>query len=117
MLGQELDSLADSVGGLIEGLQLTSHVRLLIHLHFGHLLLDLFRRGTCFPGIHNRLPFHARHLRIDNVHLLRHRASSTVQRDSSPATKGRHGQIQVLRRIAHSIFFGTRGMHGHLRVV
>jgi len=84
MLGQELDSLADSVGAMYCLSSIRCHLRLPAYLV--PLLCratGLLRSRTRFPSIHHRLSFHARHLRTQHFYLLWHSSPSSLQRNSS----------------------------------
>ena len=102
LMGQELDSLADLVRASMGPL--------------GNLLTTwsagIFWCGTCICVFCTGAAFNTRHPGVVILRAMRPNEAGSIQCHRFRATKGRHGQEQVLRRIPNPNFAVARGRHG-----
>ena len=108
MLGQELDSLADSVSPVHLRSSLATHSTL-------SLDADLIRSRSRRSRILYRTAYPRRHPLSHLLHLRRNRPTRSIQRHRRSRPSRRQRKVKVHRRTAHSLFPRPRRSHGHLR--
>jgi len=99
MLGQELDSLADSVSRYKHSRASSPGTDLGLLFE----LTDLVWSCTSSRRLDSRTSYDPRHPRSHLLHLLRNRSSRSFQRNRRTRTERRYRKIEILRRSPYSL--------------